>query len=263
MNIGGALTRGPLYRQDPEHQQRDYKPPQLPIRYQPRQVALPQIGLRPSAEIMAGTREGQSKVPDITAKQCEMATAKRANTRAQRAEEKRQVDAWHRDRKRATLTQRTVARIKEARRWLGAAELAAMESETFDPARINGLLGHWRTSGKIVVRRAECGSGLEYCWGAVARAELPRKPPVGRGMSTNSLTFWICAVMREDVARWYSTQEIALAIGQATTAIPTPDPSTVSNRMSALLRSNRVEKRGRVGAKHGHGSTKEYRLIPD
>jgi hypothetical protein len=79
-------------------------------------------------------------------------------------------------------------------------------------------------------------------------------------MSPNSLTFWVCTALRADRTRWMSTEELSAAVGALTTTVERPAPATVSNRLSPLLRSGRLEKRKRDGAKHGHGSTMEYRL---
>jgi hypothetical protein len=251
---GGIYTSGPLYRPEgaPE---RDYRPPQMPTRYQPRDVQMPAIGLRPSAELVCGYRSDQTRAPTITSRQCERANAARS------AATKPVVDRGSLDSAaKPSMTQKILKRLKGAKGWVDVLELIAIAPDRLDAKGVSNLLHRYRGLEQVVTRRADDGTRLEYCWGAIARAGDQSRQVKGRSMSPNSLTFWICSVLRTDRTRWMSTEEIAESVGTMTTAIEQPTPSIVSNRLSPLLRSGRLEKRPREGAKHGHGSTMEYRL---
>ena len=256
---GNVYTNGPLYRPEPGAPVRDYQTPWMPPRYQPREIQRDQVALRPTPERVAVDRAEQTRAPMITPQQCERANAARS-TAAKAA--KRRGDRGSLDSATLpSLTQRLLKRLKTSSTYVGVDELIAIAPERLDVKSVANLLHRYRLNEQIVTRRSEDGTQLEYCWGAIARTGEQRvEQAKGRSMSTNSLTFWICTALRADRQRWMSTEEIAEAVGTLTTTVERPKPATVSNRLSPLLRSGRLEKRPREGAKHGHGSTMEYRL---
>ena len=250
---GNVYTNGPLYRPEPGAPVRDYQPPAMPPRYQARRMQIEQTtGINPIPEHSGLDKHLKAETPPVVAQP-------RVAARTARKDSPQPQDRGSR-RSAGSVTQKIIARIKAAEGWVDAADLMALEPK-MDHKKLKNLLHRYRSHGQVVVRRRSNGVGFEYCWGPTARAAEPKLAQAsGRGMTENSLTFWICAVLREDRERWMSTEEMAHAIAEATTVIDRPAPAVVSNRLSPLLRSGRLEKRPREGARHGHGSTMEYRL---
>ena len=247
---GGIYTKGPLYRPDPEAPIRDYRPPQMPPRYQPRDVQRSATGLNPSADpgaVVTSTLTQAARADATRSAPAHVTTPRRDRGALDSAAK-------------PSLTQRILKRLKSADGWVHVSELIAIAPERLDVKSVANLLHRYRSLEQVVTRRSEDGTTLDYCWGAIARTGERAKQAHNRGMSPSSLTFWICTALRADRSRWMSTEEIAETVAGLTTSVDRPTPAVVSNRLSPLLRSGRLEKRPREGAKHGHGSTMEYRL---
>lgn len=255
---GGIYTAGPLYRPDPGAPLRDYRPPEMPPRYQPREMQREQVGLHPTPEPVADGRADQGCAPTITPQQRERAV--KATAPAARVKAKPKDRGAVGSTLPPSLTQRIIKRIKAKQGWMSVAQLIALAPERLDSKGVANLLHRYRSTGQIVQRRSEDGTQLEYCWGPFSRADEQRAAASGRSISPGSLTFWITGTLRADRERWMSTHELAAAIAIAATTLDAPTPAVISTRLSPLLRSGRLEKRPREGAKHGHGSTMEYRL---
>ena len=255
---GGIYTYGPLYRPDPGAPIRDYRPPAMPPRYQPRHIQREQIGLKPIPE-HAEIVEQQAQ-PAAKAKNIEAPVARFHSARGHRKRD----PAWDKHLGasiKPPLTPRIIKRIKDANGYLSVSQIIAIAPERLDVKSVANLLHRYKANDQIVTRRSEDGSQLEYCWGATARTGEQRvQQAKGRSLSAGSLTFWVCSALREDRERWMSTEEMAAFIASAAPSIEGATPAVISTRLSPLLRSGRLEKRPREGAKHGHGSTMEYRL---
>lgn len=259
---GGIYTKGPLYRPDPGARIRDYRPPAMPPRYQPRPMSLDQVGLKAIPE-----RATEATAAQVQAQPCNRMVAAEApaaaaaevkpapRTRGKRADRGAIGGAML-----PSLTQRILGRLKASQGWVNVSELIAIAPERLDVKSVANLLHRYRSLEQVVTRRSEDGTTLDYCWGAIARTGERAKQARNRSLSPSSLTFWVCSALRTDRERWMSTEEIAEIIATLTTTIERPAPAVVSTRLSPLIRSGRLERRRREGAKHGHGSTMEYRL---
>jgi hypothetical protein len=201
---------------------------------------------------VATRRTEQGAASSIATPRCERADAPRS-ARVDRGSRARAA--------KPSLTQKLIKRLKDAADYVTVTDLIGLAPSRLDVKSVANLLHRYRVNDQIVTRRSEDGTQLEYCWGAIARTgEQHARQAKGRSLSPNSLTFWICTALRADRQRWMSTEELAEAVATLTTTVERPKPATVSNRLSPLMRSGRLERRPREGAKHGHGSTMEYRL---
>ncbi len=254
---GGIYTAGPLYRPDPGAPLRDYRPRDAP--------ALPAARNAARADRTAPDARAGRRLPrrsGVCAHDHPAATraCRQGDSSGRTGQGQAQGPRGCREHD-AALPDPAHHQAHQGQAWVG--ERRATDRPG---ARAPGLQGRRQPAPPLPVDRADRPAALggrhpaRVLLGPVQSRRRAARGGLGPEHQPGSLTFWITGTLRADRERWMSTQELAAAIAIAATTLDAPTPAVISTRLSPLLRSGRLEKRPREGAKHGHGSTMEYRL---
>jgi hypothetical protein len=218
--IDDTPYRGTLYVPDPEHMAREWTQPDgyFGTRYQPRDIARPSVGLRPSPERIARAKQYAKRTPDISRAQVLAAT--KARTVGLKA---------------GALPFKAHQALKSFGGWMTSSDLrrAIGASESGIHSAVRDLQGH-----KLVKsRKAE---GLTSGAREYATIDTPDDAPVlGADLRTPKPASSVAQAMR-DHGGWLTTHQIVELIADRHPELRACD---LCGRMAWLIKQGRVEKK--------------------
>jgi hypothetical protein len=214
------IYRGTLYAPDPEHMAREWTQPDgyFGTRYQPRDIARPNVGLRPSPERIARAKQYAKRSPDIS--RAQVLAAAKARTTGLKA---------------GGLPFKAHQALKSFGGWMTSADLrrAIGASESGIHSAMRDLKGH-----KLI--RSRKAEGLTSGAREYATLDTPDDAPVfGVDLRTPKPASSVAKALRTH-GGWVTTQQIAELIADRHPGLGAKD---LGGRMAWLVKQGRAEKK--------------------
>ena len=219
--IDDTPYRGTLYVPDPEHMAREWSQPEgyFGTRYQARDIALPNVGLRPSPERIARAKSLPRRTPNIDRAQVDAANGKRKAKGL----------------KAGAVPFRVFELLRDYRGWMTTLDIRTRLSisETAVHSAVRDLKGH----KLIKARKAE---GLTSGAREYAVKGTPDDAPVfGFDRRTPKPAASVAKALREH-GGWLTTQQIAELIADRHPGLQASD---LGGRMTWLIKRGLAEKK--------------------
>jgi hypothetical protein len=213
--------RGTLYIPDPEHMAREWSQPEgyFGTRYQARDIALPNIGLRPTPERIARAKSLPRRTPNIDRAQVDEANGKRKAKGL----------------KAGAVPYRVFELLRDYRGWMTTLDIRTRLSisETAIHSAVRDLKGH-----KLL--RARKAEGLTSGAQEYAVLATPDDAPVFGADLRRPTVCSSARVVLKAHGGWMTTDEIAAAIAREH---PGLGPKELGGRMAWLVKSKKVQKK--------------------